>query len=161
VVEPKAPVVPPPAAPAPQGQAGADTAAVPASSPSGNPSGADPDQVPASQNPAVSAATQRQAAEQVGQPTAIEPANAALRLALAVDGPCWVSAKADGKQIVRRTMQAGERVEMTAAEVIVLTAGNPAAVTYTVNGAPGRPLGPANQVATVVINKSNAQSFAR
>lgn len=155
--EPKSAVVPapqPPPAPAPVLP---DPAAVPAATV--------PATVPASDQGQIAlsptAAGQATVPEGGGQEAVTEASPAALRVALSVDSACWVSAKADGKQVVRRTLQAGERVELAAADTIMLTVGNPAAVVYTVNGMPGHTLGPANQVATVLINTSNAQTFTR
>jgi hypothetical protein len=99
--------------------------------------------------------------ESVAPAAANEPGTVALRLVLSVDSDCWVSAKADNRQVVRETLKAGQRVEITAADVIYLVVGNPSAVVYTLNGMPGRPLGPANKVAEVQITASNVQMFTR
>lgn len=82
-----------------------------------------------------------------------------LRLVLSPRAACWVSVSVDGKRMPGRTLQAGEKVEVSAVQSIVLTAGDAGALDYTINNAPGRALGAAGQVLTVVINTTNYQNF--
>jgi hypothetical protein len=56
-------------------------------------------------------------------------------------------------------VQPGEKVQVSAAKSIVLTAGDAAALSYTVNNEPGRSLGGAGQVVTVVITTGNFRTF--
>jgi cytoskeleton protein RodZ len=86
-------------------------------------------------------------------------ANLSLQVVLSPRSACWVSATVDGKRIVGRTLTPGDKVELSAARAIVLTAGDAGALAYTVNNAPGRSLGAAGQVVTVVINTANYQTF--
>ena len=82
-----------------------------------------------------------------------------LHVVLAPTAPCWVSVKVDGKRLVGRTLQPGERVELAAAQAVIITAGDAGALGYTVNGAAGRPLGDAGKVVTAVITPANAQTY--
>ncbi len=56
-------------------------------------------------------------------------------------------------------MQPGEKLQLSAGREIVLTAGDAAALAYTLNDSPGRTLGAGGQVVTVVINTANYQTF--
>jgi cytoskeletal protein RodZ len=72
-----------------------------------------------------------------------------LRFTLQADGECWVEAIVDGRRVVYRLMQPGERATIESEEEIVLRVGDPGALTYFVNGTPGKPLGPAGVPVTV------------
>ncbi len=158
---PTAELQPAGAAAAQERQSGAPTiAAAPATerstAPAPSPTGQATTQPGAtSQTPQTQAATPSAAATTPVAPTADLP----LRIVLAPRGPCWVSASVDGKRIVGRTLQPGEKLELAAADAIVLTVGDAAALSYTVNNAPGRSLGAAGQVVSVVIKSSNYQTF--
>jgi cytoskeletal protein RodZ len=98
----------------------------------------------------------------VAQPaTEAAPPDASLPLHVVVSAhsDCWVSASTDGKRVAGRTLKPGEKLELAAARSIVLTAGDAAALSYTVNNAPGRSLGGAGQVVTAVITTANYQTF--
>jgi cytoskeleton protein RodZ len=136
--EPGEPAAPPPAAPSSQTKAPA----------TGGAQSAAPAAVPAA-TLAAAAAT----------PTDAQAASLPLRVVVAPTTACWISAKVDGNRVQGRTVQAGERVALTAADEIVLTAGDAAAISYTINDAPGRPLGEAGKVVTIVINLRNYQSY--
>jgi len=98
-----------------------------------------------------------------GAPPATEPARPGadlpLRIVLSATAPCWVSARVDDQRVPGRTLQPGERLELSAAQSIVLTAGDAGALSYTINSAPGRSLGASGEVVTVVINTSNYRTF--
>lgn len=83
------------------------------------------------------------------------------RLLLAIDatGPCWISARADGRLVVFRLLEAGERVAVAANDEIVLRVGDPGQFRYTLNGSPGRALGDGGVPVTVRITEGNVQSF--
>jgi cytoskeletal protein RodZ len=86
-------------------------------------------------------------------------ANLPLRIVVSPRAACWVSVSVDGKRMPGRTLQPGEPLELAAGQSIVLTAGDAGALDYTINNAPGRPLGAAGQVATVVITTTNYRTF--
>lgn len=83
------------------------------------------------------------------------------RISLEIDptGPCWVSARADGRLVVYRLLEAGEAVTVGANDELVLRVGDPGMLTYTLNGMPGRPLGNRGQPITVTITEDNLRSF--
>ena len=63
-----------------------------------------------------------------------------FRFDIAPKAPCWVEAVVDGKRLVYRLMQPGERETLSARE-IALRIGDPSAFAYNINGKPGRTLG--------------------
>lgn len=87
------------------------------------------------------------------------PRNLALNVVLTSKAACWVSATVDGQRVPGRTLQPGEKLELSAGRSIVLTAGDAAALSYTINNAPGRPLGASGEVKTVVITTANYRTF--
>ena len=80
---------------------------------------------------------------------AIATAGEGLRFEFEAQGPCWVEAIVDGRQVVYRLMQPGERESVEPQRDIVLRVGDPAAFAYTVNGEPGAPFGKPGVPATV------------
>jgi len=111
---------------------------------------------PAPPPPAVGAETMtaalRPAAISTDELQAVATSGATLRFALEAQGPCWVEAVADGRKLVYRLMQPGEREIIDAEGEVVLRVGDPAALTYSVNGRPGEPLGQAGIPVTVRFN---------
>jgi cytoskeletal protein RodZ len=108
-----------------------------------------------------------------GQPTTLEPAAAApvssspgstrgpMRLELHPNGPCWVSVEADGKVVLSRMMQSGERETLTVPEGVAITVGDAAAFAFTIDGREGRPLGRAGEVKTARITRATLAEFVR
>jgi transcriptional regulator with XRE-family HTH domain len=81
-----------------------------------------------------------------------------LRFDIIPSGPCWVEAVVDGKTVVYRLMQAGERQTLSARE-IALRVGDPAACAYNINGMPGRPLGTAGTPVSVTLTADSYRDF--
>ena len=84
-----------------------------------------------------------------GAAQAIATAGSGLRMEMRAEGPCWVRAVADGQPAWARLLQPGETETLTAQRDIVLRVGDPAALSYSVNGHAGQPLGAANVAVTV------------
>jgi cytoskeletal protein RodZ len=100
------------------------------------------------------------------QPSTVAPAVAVqpeagdvLRFNLTADGPCWISATADGKQALSRLLQPGTQEVLEAKDQIVLRVGDPGALKLSINGAAARPLGTARQPVTVQITRDNFREF--
>ena len=72
---------------------------------------------------------------------------------------CWVSAIVDGQRTVQRTFLAGDEQTLEVYREIVLTAGDPSALTVTINGATARPLGPGTQQATARLTLANFKDY--
>jgi cytoskeleton protein RodZ len=111
---------------------------------------------PAPVTPAASTVTE-------GIPSSALPAterqDVGVHLEIQPTGECWVSAVADGRVVVQRLLQSGERVTIIAREEVILRIGNPGVFAYTLNGASGHPLGEAGTPVTVQITRDNYQRF--
>jgi cytoskeleton protein RodZ len=83
------------------------------------------------------------------------------RLAIAVTAtrPCWVSATVDGQKAIERLLQPGDQRVLDVSRELVLTAGDAAALTLTLNGANAKPLGNAGEVVTVRLNLANFKEY--
>jgi cytoskeletal protein RodZ len=98
-------------------------------------------------------------------PTAASPAPAAaapaapLQVTFTVVRECWVSATADGQRTLYRTLQPKESHTLTASRAIALRFGDAGAVTWTVNGRQGSPLGPDGAIRNLVITPENAATI--
>jgi cytoskeletal protein RodZ len=99
--------------------------------------------------------------EDVGSGTlpAIEPQQTAVRLEIQPTGACWVSVLADGRLVIYRLLETGERVIVTAREELLLRVGDPDVFGYTLNGISGIPLGTSGTPVTVLITSDNYQTF--
>ena len=80
---------------------------------------------------------------------AVATGGTGVRFDFEAQGLCWVEAVVDGRKVVYRLMQPGERETITPERDIVLRVGDPAAFSYSVNGKPGEPLGKPGIPATV------------
>lgn len=72
-----------------------------------------------------------------------------------------MSATADGRLVVYRLMQPGERQTIEVREALALRVGDAANCGYSINGAPGRQLGGAGQAVSVTITPANYRDFIR
>jgi cytoskeletal protein RodZ len=91
---------------------------------------------------------------------AIATTGGALRFEMHANSECWVRAVVDGRTVVARLLQPGERVTTDAQHDVVLRVGDPAALTYTINGRPGRTLGTAGTPVTVRFTSDGRQDRA-
>lgn len=136
------PPEPPPGSVIPEG--------APAAPVAGNPPPATPQAGPAPAAPPIAAPAR-------GGPPA--STGGRVTVGLVATGPCWVSAVVDGQQVVARELQAGDRVSFDVARDVVLTAGDPAALEITLNGAGARPLGGAGRAVTVRMTPANFKQY--
>jgi cytoskeletal protein RodZ len=106
--------------------------------------------------------------EAAPQPAKAEPASAAkvvpaqrapLSLEFSVDRPCWVTAHADGKRTIYRTLQAGERGTVNGEKEIAIRFGDASAVTWSINGRAGDRLGESGVVRDLTITPENASTL--
>lgn len=77
-----------------------------------------------------------------------------IRLQMRAEGPCWVRAVVDGEVAFARLMQPGETETLSGQSDITLRVGDPAALSYSINGRSGEPLGAAHQPVTVRFDAS-------
>lgn len=96
----------------------------------------------------------------VDQPDA-PPVRATPELTLEIEaiGPCWISATADGTPAVARLLDAGDSQPIAAQDEIRLRVGDPASVSFTLNGVAGRSLGESGQAVSVRITPQNLREF--
>jgi cytoskeleton protein RodZ len=84
-----------------------------------------------------------------------------FELHLQATAPCWVSLTLDGRRVVSRVLQAGERERYRVFESAVLRVGDTGAFTYAIDGRAGRPLGPRGGVRTVRISRDTLAQLIR
>jgi cytoskeleton protein RodZ len=60
--------------------------------------------------------------------------SAAVSVVLSASAPCWVTATADGKRVLYRALQPGEKASLEGNRMISVRAGNGGALTWSVNG---------------------------
>ncbi len=82
-----------------------------------------------------------------------------LSVALTVSRACWISASVDGQKKIERTLQPGDDQAFDVTRELVLTAGDAAAVTLTLNGAETKPLGKSGEVVTRRFNPTNFKEY--
>jgi cytoskeletal protein RodZ len=82
-----------------------------------------------------------------------------VTVAVVATASCWVSAIVDGERVVSRQFQTGERIAFEVGRSVVLTAGDAAALSVTINGEEARPLGSAGQVVTVRVTPANFKEY--
>lgn len=89
------------------------------------------------------------------------PADAAAPLSVVIlaTQPCWLSLTVDGKEVVSRLLDTGERLAYDGQASMVLKAGNAGALQLTLNGRRGRSLGGSGQVVTRTITPATLASF--
>jgi cytoskeletal protein RodZ len=103
-----------------------------------------------------------------GDPTRVVPpgqnspeAAGDLVLEMIATGSCWVSLTVDGRVVVARVMDAGERIVQRVRDGAALHVGDAGAFGFVINGRPGRALGAPGEVKSVFITRDNYESFVR
>jgi hypothetical protein len=85
----------------------------------------------------------------------------ALSVALTMTDSCWTQVTADGRLLVARTMAAGETQSIEADREVVIDVGNAGAVSWTINGRPGKAIGASGEVKHLVLTRANVTDFVR
>jgi cytoskeleton protein RodZ len=95
-----------------------------------------------------------------------EPANnvpsvpaAPLRFAFVVSRPCWVTAVTDGQRALYRIVYPGDPQVLNAQREITIRFGDAGAVTWSINGRGGTPLGDNGAIRDVRITRENAATL--
>ena len=78
---------------------------------------------------------------------------------LAPTGACWVSVVADGRRVLERLMNAGDKYVVTAEKQVAISVGDAGAFAYTLNGRQGKPLGTAGKIVRTRITLANIAEF--
>jgi cytoskeleton protein RodZ len=115
-------------------------------------------------NAVATAGPDRPIATRAAAPAPAEPAlptqtSEGVRIAFRTTDDCWIEATADGMRIAFEVVLEGQERTFAARDTLVLRVGQPSALTYTINGSPGRPLGPSGQPITVRITPANYREF--
>jgi len=87
------------------------------------------------------------------------PAEDSLTIGLLARRRCYVSATVDGRKAIEQLLPEGDQRTLEVRREMVLTAGDAGAIVLTLNGAPARPLGKANEVVTVRVNPANFRDY--
>jgi cytoskeletal protein RodZ len=83
----------------------------------------------------------------------------ALQLEIHATAACWLAADADGERVIYRLVEAGEQILIEAHGSIDLRIGDAGAVTYSINGEPGRPLGAPGEAVTARVTADTIDRF--
>lgn len=84
-----------------------------------------------------------------------------MRIDLAPRETCWIEATVDGERVIYKLLKGGDRYAIEGYEDLVLKVGDPSALVYSINGAKGRPLGPAGQPTTVHLTRENSREYVQ
>lgn len=111
-------------------------------------------------------APQSAPAADTGSPSAETPAAPApvfgeLKLEVHPRSECWVSLTVDGRKILARVMQPGERETWTIQREALVEVGDAGAFAFSVNGRLGKPLGEKGQVKSLRLTPATAMQFVR
>lgn len=87
------------------------------------------------------------------------PQSGELTMIIAPQSDCWVSLTIDGKKTPSELLVSGQRRALRAFKELVITVGDGAACTYTLNGVAGRPFGASGEVVTRRIDLNNYRTF--
>ena len=90
-----------------------------------------------------------------------EPKPSPLVVQVHATGECWIEASADGEQKAYRLLMPGEELRLEGAREIRMLVGDAAAVTYSINGKPGRTLGPRGIVREIVVPATGYESLVQ
>jgi cytoskeleton protein RodZ len=82
-----------------------------------------------------------------------------FRIELVTTRPVVVSATADGQSVLSRQLNAGERQVIEIADRFVLRVSDPTAITWSVDGRPGRTLGKPGQSVTVQMTRDTINQY--
>ncbi len=79
-----------------------------------------------------------------------------LVVSIRASGECWISSELDGSGTPKeRTLSPGDEIVLEAEEEVVLTIGDPSAISMSINGRATRSLGAPGRVARLRITPAN------
>ena len=112
---------------------------------------------------AISAAGTQEAAAQAAPTSGSTPPPPpeTVSMEIAPTAEIWINASADGKRVLYRLVQPGERLKVEARDELSFRIGNAAAFEYTVNGARGRALGQSGEVVEFKVTPANVGTYRR
>ena len=92
-------------------------------------------------------------------PAPVATTGQALRVIIRVQRPCWVSATADDRRAIFRTMRPLESETIEVTNDLVLRLGDAGAVSLSIDGAASRPMGRSGQPVRTRITRDNYSDF--
>jgi cytoskeleton protein RodZ len=95
------------------------------------------------------------------RPETAKPAAPPDSVMMVIDQPsrCWVAVAVDGEAVAPERLGSGQRLELKASREIVVTVGEDAPCSYTLNGSAGRPLGQPGAIVTRRISPDNYRTY--
>ena len=133
--------------------------APPASLPPPAPPAATPSQPTESGATATTGATSPTAPAEPHDGNDAATTSAPLIVQLHANGEVWIEAEADGERKVYQLFEQGQDLRVEGQKEIRLLVGDAAAVSFTINGKPGRPLGGTGVVRQFVVSPANVESL--
>jgi len=85
--------------------------------------------------------------------------NAPLIVQLHANGEVWIEADADGERKAYQLFEQGQELRVEGQKEIRFLVGDAAAVSFTINGKPGRPLGGTGVVRQFVVSPATVDSL--
>ena len=113
---------------------------------------------PLDTEPAAAATANQPDAVRAGSES-LDALSGPLQIELRPSGECWIIVTTDGQQVLAKLLQNGDQRTFTANDELVLRVGDPAALSYSINGRAGRPLGRAREPVDVRITRDNVRTF--
>jgi cytoskeletal protein RodZ len=95
----------------------------------------------------------------VGPVAAAQPEQ--MSIEIRTTDPTWITATADGKRVIYRLFQPGDRVTVQARDELSFRLGNAGAFDYSINGMPGTPVGGPGDVREFTITRENYRSLLK
>ena len=92
-----------------------------------------------------------------GELAASEPRG--LTLTLTISSRCRLRILSDGRELLSRLVEAGERIPIELGDEIVMTGDNASAVQFSINGRAGRQLGQPGETLSVRIGRDDYETF--
>ncbi len=89
----------------------------------------------------------------------LEPTPGPLTLTLSASGPCWVSIEVDGRIVLRRELQAGDREVFEIGREFTIRAGNAGVLALALDGREVRSLGDSGEVVSFSASRDNFEDF--
>jgi len=94
-----------------------------------------------------------------GFAAASDPLQRPVVVIVTVSSRCLLRIVSDGREVVGRTVDQGERIQIELGEDIWLFSDNASAVQFSINGQAGRPLGATDDLLAVRIGRDDYQDF--
>jgi cytoskeleton protein RodZ len=116
-------------------------------------------QTAAQEQAPTTASAPPQPAPQAAAPAS--PQSNAIVINLHADETSWVQVIADGRSVISRNLAAGESTTILADKDVAVQFGNAGAITWTLNGRAGKPLGALGEVKRATITPDTLAQFLR